>query len=111
MDNILEDFKLVVKEHTMEGYDEFFTANAFMGEVGEFANARKKKRYTLDHPEIARKLVSRDYDENSIDEAGDTLFFLMQWLNKAGITLENAMIHQIGKLKRQSIEVGKTFKK
>lgn len=108
---ILEDFKIIVERHSMEGYDEFFTANALMGELGELSNARKKKRYTIDHPEIARKLVNKDYDENSIDEAGDTLFFLFQWLNKAGITPEQAMQHQIQKLVRQSIEVGKTFKK
>lgn len=109
--DILEEFKEAVEEHTLEGYDEFFSANAFLGEAGELANARKKQTFKDDYLSIRKLLAEKDFHENSIDEAGDTLFYLFQWLEKAGIKPEEAMRHQINKLKQKSVEYGKIFKK
>lgn len=109
--NILEKFKAAVDKHSFKQYDEFFTANAFMGEAGEFANARKKLQYMKDIPSVRKSLADKDYKENSVDEAGDVLFFFFQWLEKAGITPEQAMEHQIKKLNDKSLAIGKTWRK
>lgn len=111
MGDILNEFVQSVRTHTLGGYDEFFTANAFLGEAGEFANARKKLQYIKDHASIREVLKDKNYEENSIDEAGDVLFFFFQWLNKAGIMVEEVMAHQMNKLDQKSVEYGKTFKK
>lgn len=111
MGSTLERFEKAVKMHTLQGYDEFFSANAFLGEAGELANARKKLQYSKDYPSIRKALEGKNYQENSIDEAGDTFFFFLQWLQKVGISLEEVMEHQMKKLQQKSLDYGKTFKK
>jgi len=114
--DILQKFEAAVKKHTIEGpynpsFDEFFSITAFLGEAGEYANARKKESFKARIPSIRRELKNKDYHENSIDEAGDTLFYFVQALQKAGISVEEAIEHQIKKLNDKSLEKGKTFKK
>ena len=116
MDDILSRFNTAVKKHTLYppnggNFDEFFSISAFLGEAGEYANARKKQEFKRKIPSIGKKLKDRDYHENSIDEAGDTLFYFVQCLQKAGITVEEVLEHQIKKLNDKSLEMGKTFKK
>lgn len=116
MSDILDRFSTAVKKHTLYPagggvFDEFFSISAFLGEAGEYANARKKQEFKRKVPSIGRKLKSTDYQENSIDEAGDTLFYFVQALQKAGITIEEALNHQIKKLNDKSLDMGKTFKK
>jgi NTP pyrophosphatase (non-canonical NTP hydrolase) len=117
---ITKIFKQFVKEHTLEGYDKFWTMAALCGELGELANVIKKEQYYIDLPQpdykdkVDQEVASgkrKPYREQFVDEAGDVMFYLMQQLNKQGVTLEEVMEYQMAKLDRQSVNLGKTYKK
>lgn len=108
----LKQFEEVVRRHSLNEYDVFFSSNALIGEVGELANALKKDRWVKDHPSWRRNMKSSiEYHENAIDEAGDVLFYYLQVLQKAGIDIEHVIDQQILKLQKQSIERGVKFYK
>lgn len=114
----MESFGEFVNMHSLKGKDLFFTMNALVGELGELANVVKKEDYAEIWPKYKEKCekeikqgVRNTFQDQFIDEAGDTLFFLIQALNKKGVTLREVMEGQIRKLNEQSIEAESTFKK
>lgn len=112
--DLLKRFQKAVKKHSLKLYavdGEFFSISNFLGEAGEYANARKKMTFTK-YSDIRKNMdPTKDWQENSIDEAGDTLFYFVQALQKAGITVEEALEHQLTKLNNKSLDLGRTWKK
>lgn len=113
-----EIFRVVVEKHTMNGKDEFFTMSALTGELGELANVIKKMEF-YKHIETYNKRVNsgiqagtrKPFKEIFIDEAGDTLFYFFQLLNKMDVNIEDVMLYQARKLENQSEQYKKVFKK
>lgn len=109
-------FNEIVKDHTLENKDEFFTMNALTGELGELANVIKKMefhRYFKTYNERVEKEIQegkrKPFQEMAIDEAGDTFFYFMQLLNKMNISIQDVMKYQTIKLMRQDKELGRVF--
>ncbi len=118
----IEDFKQVVRRHSIrpEGSDrpELYSINALMGELGELANVLKKEqlaKYIPEYAERVREETERGEREpihkQKIDEAGDVLFYFLQYLNSEGIALDEVMQFQKNKLEDQSDEAGRMFLK
>lgn len=113
-----EDFVRYVDAHTLSNRDDFFTMNALAGELGELANVVKKFRFYLDMSQYAERVDQEIIDgkrgtfrEQFVDEAGDTLFYLVQIMNKWGVTMEEVMQKQHDKIEGQFNIFGKVFKK
>jgi len=115
---VTEDFVKYVEEHTLANRDDFFTMNALAGELGELANVVKKFRFYLDMSQYAES-VDNDiacgkrttFRDQFVDEAGDTLFYLVQIMNKWGVTMEEVMQKQHDKIEGQFELFGRVFKK
>jgi len=104
-------FQEFVKDHTLDDgkFDIFFTMNALTGELGELANVVKKEIYYDMLPDFKEKVdrqlsdgVRTPFRDQFVDEAGDTLFYYIQALNKRGVTLEEVMQKQVEKLNDQT---------
>lgn len=65
------------------------------GEVGEFLNVRKK---------IERDGSNENLRENLLEEAGDILFYLRLALEKEELTMEDAAVYVLEKLRRQKVD-------
>jgi NTP pyrophosphatase (non-canonical NTP hydrolase) len=118
MSNLIGDFQNFVEEHSVEGLDPFFTLGAITGELGELANVAKKEvwynrfsKYKGDVDRETTQGIRKPIREQKVDEAGDTLFYFLQYLNKEGITAEEVIAYQIDKINKQSVEYGCTYKK
>lgn len=113
-----EDFVKYVEDHTLANRDDFFTMNALAGELGELANVVKKFRFYLDMPQYAERIdreiaegKTRTYRDQFVDEAGDTLFYLVQMMNKWGVSMEEVMQKQHDKIEGQFKIFDRVFKK
>jgi len=114
----IQDFVRYVDSHTLPNKDDFFTMNALTGELGELANVVKKFRFYLDVPLYAERVDQEIADgkrdtfrDQFIDEAGDTLFYLVQIMNKWGVTTEEVMQKQHDKIEGQFNIFNEIFKK
>lgn len=114
----IDEFVKYVDEHTLLGRDDFFTMNALAGELGELANVVKKFQFYLDMPqyydrinkEVAEGKI-KPFRDQFVDEAGDTLFYFVQMLNKWGVSIEEVMQKQHDKIEGQYKIFDKVFKK
>ena len=114
-------FQQFVKDHSLDDgkFDIFFTMNALTGELGELANVAKKEIYYDVLPDFKEKVdrelaedIRTPFRDQFVDEAGDTLFYYIQALNKRGISLEEVMLMQIEKFAEQTRKNnGKKYKK
>lgn len=116
--SVLDVFIEVVKLHSIENRDEFFSMGSLIGEIGELANVRKKMVfYTLisHFKDVIDTQISKGeqtFNEMSVDEAGDVLFYVVQWMVvKMNIDLSAAINHQIQKLDNFDKQQERTFKK
>lgn len=114
----MKKFIEIVKLHSLENKDLFFSINALVGELGELANVLKKEVFYNEWPEY-KNGVDKDilegkrksFKEQKIDESGDVLFYYIQLLNKFNITVDEVIEYQINKLKEQSKEYNRKFLK
>lgn len=113
-----DEFVKYVDEHTLLGRDDFFTMNALAGELGELANVVKKFQFYQDMPLYQERInkevaegKTRTFRDQFVDEAGDTLFYFVQMLNKWGVTMEEVMQKQHDKIEGQFNIFNKVFKK
>lgn len=115
-----EDFmrlENMVREYTLPKSN-MSCMNALMGELGELANVLKKEEF-MDHlPDYKEQVFEevtagtmKPIREQKLDEAGDTLFYFVQLIQKEGLNLHEIMDYQANKLNNQSIEKGSTFLK
>lgn len=113
-----EEFVKYVEDHTLDNRDDFFTMNALAGELGELANVVKKFKFYLDFPHYSERIdreiaegKTHTYRDQFVDEAGDTLFYLVQMMNKWGVPIEEVMQKQHDKIEGQFGIFNKVFKK
>lgn len=116
----LYKFIKTVEEHTLQGSDDSFKMTALVGELGELANVMKKEGFTesdemIEYRERTEMEIAsgkrKTWEEQKIDEAGDTFFYFIQLLNDWDIPIDKVMKYQMEKLKKQDIQWGRTFLK
>lgn len=113
----MKEFIKTVSTHSLNK-DEFFTMNALVGELGELANVIKKIQFHKDFESYNQRVedeiqagTRKPFREMLIDEAGDTLFYYIQLLNRLNLNIDDVIAYQTMKLSNQSEEYGRTFKK
>jgi NTP pyrophosphatase (non-canonical NTP hydrolase) len=102
------EFNKTVKKYSFKE-DKLFSMNALVGELGELANVIKKiefHKHFKTYQERVQKEINegkrKSFDEQLLDEAGDTLFYFIQLLNSLNLDLEEIMKYQKNKLELQS---------
>ena len=110
--NMMENFEQFVNEHSIDD-NLLYNSNALCGECGEVANVIKKIeiRNKLNSYDVISMRTMDEYNENLVEELGDSLFYLVKIANKLGITLDDIMKNQYNKLTNQDIKYGRVFKK
>ncbi len=114
----MKKFIEIVKLHSLENKDLFFSMNALVGELGELANVLKKVEFHKDIKTYQQRVEDeiksgkrKSFKEMKIDEAGDVFFYFIQLLNKLNITIDEIIEYQMNKLKKQSKEYNRNFLK
>lgn len=110
--NTLLFFQEKVKLHSQK-FDTslVFSTNALAGEVGEVSNVSKKMKYYEHFPTYTDR-VDKEMLEGKViahkdlllEEMGDVLFYCVQTLQRAGLTVEQAIESQVQKLEISSIK-------
>lgn len=114
---MIESFVEFVEEHSFD-VDLLYSMNALTGELGELANVVKKEIIYDIVPNYATR-VDKELKEGNrlsfrdqfVDEAGDTLFYFIQALNKKGVTIDELISTQKNKMNNLSLITNKIYKK
>lgn len=118
MSETILNLENMVRKHTLPDLNTMSSMNALMGELGELANVLKKEEFMNHLPDYKEMVIEevtagtrKPIREQKVDEAGDTLFYFVQLLQKEGINLYEIMDYQAIKLSKQSEEKGSIFLK
>jgi NTP pyrophosphatase (non-canonical NTP hydrolase) len=112
----IKHFIEFVKDYSYKLKDPYFSMNALIGELGEVANVIKKKEFYSYFKEYQQQVdidikngKRTDYDDQLIDEFGDTLFYFIQLMISLNLDLSEIIDRQENKLINQSIELGRKY--
>lgn len=110
------DFESLVNKHSLKPGNLLYNSNALNGEAGEVANQVKKREMSIDKPEwvfqdIDPLHTTEVFENNTILELSDTLFYLTRCAADLGASLPYLMSLQKTKLESQSQHWQRTFLK